>query len=35
MPMLLSGSGYAVWKPKAEVFLGLKGLRENTAGLPH
>ena len=28
MPMLLSGGGYAVWKPKAEVFLGLKGLRE-------
>jgi hypothetical protein len=28
MPPLLSGSGYAVWKPKAEVFLGLKGLKE-------
>ena len=29
MPLLLSGSGYAVWRPKAEVFLGLKGLRES------
>ncbi len=29
MPLLVSGSGYAVWKPKAEVFLGLKGLRES------
>jgi len=28
MPSLLSGSGYAVWRPKAEVFLGLKGLKE-------
>ena len=28
MPSLQSGSGYAVWKPKAEVFLGLKGLKE-------
>jgi hypothetical protein len=28
MPPLVSGSGYAVWKPKAEVFLGLKGLKE-------
>jgi hypothetical protein len=29
MPLLLSGGGYAVWRPKAEVFLGLKGLRES------
>ena len=29
MPLLLSGSGYAVWRPKAEVYLGLKGLRES------
>jgi len=29
VPLLVSGSGYAVWKPKAEVFLGLKGLRES------
>jgi len=29
MPLLFSGSGYAVWRPKAEVFLGLKGLRES------
>ena len=29
MPLLPSGSGFAVWKPKAEVFLGLKGLRES------
>jgi hypothetical protein len=28
MPPLVSGSGYAVWKPKAEVFLGLKGLKD-------
>jgi hypothetical protein len=28
MPVLLAGSSYAVWKSKAEVFLGLKGLRE-------
>ena len=34
MPMLLSGSGYAVWKPKAEVFLGLKGLREALLDFP-
>jgi len=29
MPLLASGSGYAVWRPKAEVYLGLKGLRES------
>jgi hypothetical protein len=29
MPALLAGSDYAVWRPKAEVFLGLKGLRES------
>lgn len=29
MPLLVSGSGYTVWRPKAEVFLGLKGLRES------
>ena len=29
MPLLVSGSEYAVWRPKAEVFLGLKGLRES------
>ncbi len=29
MPLLVSGSGYAVWRPKAEVYLGLKGLRES------
>jgi transposase InsO family protein len=29
MPLLVSGSSYAVWRPKAEVFLGLKGLRES------
>jgi len=29
MPLLVSGSSYAVWKPKAEVYLGLKGLRES------
>lgn len=31
MPLLLpgSGGGYAVWRPKAEVYLGLKGLRES------
>ena len=23
MPLLVSGSGYAVWRPKAEVYLGL------------
>ena len=34
MPVLLSGSGYAVWKPKAEVFLSLKGLREALLDFP-
>ena len=27
MPVLLAGSDYAVWRPKAVVFLGLKSLR--------